>query len=88
MASIHNLGWCPCPHCLIPLDRVANMGMCRDLAQHKTLARIDDVKRRNHVDTAREKIYEDGYVVDSMVVENLLQEESLVLTAVCTFSPP
>jgi hypothetical protein len=64
------------------MDRVANMGMRRDMAQRRTLARIDDVKRRNLVETAREKIYEKGYVVDSKVVEGLLYEDSLVPTAV------
>ncbi|KAF8225724.1 hypothetical protein L208DRAFT_1305175, partial [Tricholoma matsutake] len=82
IASIHNLGQCPCPCCLIPLDHVANMGMHQDMTQRRTLARIDDVKWRNHVETAREKIYEQGYVVDSMAVEDLLQEDSLVPTAV------
>jgi hypothetical protein len=86
ISSIRNLGRCPCPRCLIPLDRVANMGMRRDMAQRRTLARIDDVKRRNRVETAREKIYEKGYVVDSTAVEDLLQGDSLVPTAVCAFS--
>jgi hypothetical protein len=67
------------------MDRVANMGMRRDMAQRRTLARIDDVKRRNLVETAREKIYEKGYVVDSKVVEGLLYEDSLVPTAVWPF---
>jgi len=83
IASIRNLGRCPCPRCLIPLDRVASMGMRRDMIQRRTLARIDNVKRRNRVETAREKIYEKGYVVDSKAVEALLQEDSLVPTAVC-----
>ncbi|KAF8227766.1 hypothetical protein L208DRAFT_1104556, partial [Tricholoma matsutake] len=78
---VHNLGQCPCPHCLIPLDCVANMGMCQDMMQCRTLTWIDDVKQRNHVETAHEKIYEQGYVVDSRAVEDLLQEDSLVPTA-------
>jgi hypothetical protein len=86
IASIRNLGRCPCPRCLIPLDRVSKMGMRRDMTQRRTLARIDDVKRRNCVETAREKIYEQGYVVNSRVVEDLLQGDSLVPTAVCAFS--
>jgi hypothetical protein len=44
------------------------------------------VKQRNHVERAHEKIYEMGDVVDSMVVEDLLQEDSLVPTAVYAFS--
>ncbi|KAF8227180.1 hypothetical protein L208DRAFT_1298201 [Tricholoma matsutake] len=82
IASIHNLGRCPCPCCLIPLDCVSNMGMHQDMTQRRTLARIDDVKWCNRVETAHEKIYEQGYVVDSMAVEDLLQEDSLVPTAV------
>ena len=86
IVSIRNLGRCPCPRCLIPLDHVANMGMRRDMAQRKTLARIDNVKRRNRVEMARKMIYEKGYVVDSRAVEVLLQEDSLVPTAVRAFS--
>src|ERR1700679_3384954 len=59
------------------------MGKHRDMMQRRTLARIDNVKRRNLVKAAREKIYEKNYVVDSKAVERLLQEESLVPTAVC-----
>ena len=45
IASICNLGQCPCPCCLIPLDHVANMGMHQDMAQCRTLARVDNVKQ-------------------------------------------
>jgi hypothetical protein len=38
LASIRNLGCCPCLRCLIPLDRVPNMGMRRDMAQRMSLA--------------------------------------------------
>ena len=82
IASIRNLGHCPCPRCLIPLDRVDHMGMPRDMAQRITLARVDDLSRRNRVATARENIYEKGYAVNSNAVEKLLQAESLVPTAV------
>ena len=53
------------------------------MAQRRTLAGIDNVKWRNCVEMACEKIYEKGYVVDSKVVEALLQEDCLVPTAVC-----
>jgi hypothetical protein len=56
IASIRNLGRCPCPCCLIPLDRIANMGMHQDMAQHGTLARMDDVKCHARIETAREDI--------------------------------
>ena len=41
------------------------------------------MKWRNCVEMAHEKIYEKGYVIDSKVVEALLQEDSLVPTVVC-----
>jgi hypothetical protein len=52
------------------------------MTQCRTLARIDDVKQCNRVEIAHEKIYEQGYVVDGKAVEDLLQEDSLVPTAV------
>ena len=58
------------------------MGMRRDMAQRLSLACIDDVKRRSHVDAAREAIYGKNCTVDSVAVENLLKEDSLVPTAV------
>jgi hypothetical protein len=85
IAGIRNLGHCPCPRCLIPIDRVANMGKPRDMMQRKTLARVDNMTRRNRVASARECIYERNYAVDSAAVQNLLKEDSLVPTAVCIF---
>jgi hypothetical protein len=58
------------------------MGKRRDMTQRETLARVDDVSRRNRVASAREIIYEKNYAVDSDPVENLLKVDSLVPTAV------
>jgi hypothetical protein len=54
------------------------------LTQRETLARhgVDDLSRRNRVAFAREIIYEKKYAVDSNAVENILQVDSLVPTAV------
>jgi hypothetical protein len=82
LAGIRNLGRCPCPRCLIPLDRVHNMGMCEDMAQRKSLARIDDIGRHRRLGAAREAIYIANSAVDGVAVENLLKEDSLVPTAV------
>jgi hypothetical protein len=84
IACIRNLGHCPCPRCLIPLDRVNNMGMRQDMTQRETLARVDDTDRRNRVATAREHIYEKNYLVHGAAVERLLQKDSLVPTTVRT----
>jgi hypothetical protein len=86
IATIRNLGKCPCPHCLIPLNRVHNMGMARDMQQRETMARVDDMRRRNLIDAARRVIYEKNFRVNSTAVENMLQDTSLVPTAVCVHS--
>jgi hypothetical protein len=59
------------------------MGMHRDMAQRMSLARVDDMKRRSRVKATREVIYVKNCTIDSKAVENLLQEDSLVPTAVC-----
>jgi len=82
IASIRNLGSCPCPRCLIPLNRVPNMGKNRDMAQRISLARVDDLHRRGRVKSAREIIYVNNYKTDSKAVEDLLKKDSLVPTAV------
>lgn len=58
------------------------MGKRQDMTQRETLARVDDMSRRNRVDSAREIIYEKNYAVDSNAVENLLKVDSLIPTAV------
>ena len=85
LASIRNLGRCPCPRCLIPLDRVPNMGMRRDMAQRMSLARVDNPERRSRIKAAREIIYVKDYKTDSKVVEDLLRQDSLVPTAVSVY---
>ena len=87
LASIRNLGRCPCPRCLIPMDRVRNMGMPRDMTQRKSksLVRIDNVQRRSRVEAAREAIYVKNSAIDGVAVQNLLKEDSLVPTAVSIF---
>jgi hypothetical protein len=83
IASIRNLGNCPCPRCLIPLNRVHNLGMARDITQRATMTRVDDSQRRSIVFAARRIIYELNLQVNSTAVENLLREISLVPTVVC-----
>jgi hypothetical protein len=82
ISSIRDRGYCPCPRCLIPLERVQNMGMARDMRQRITLARVDDDVRRRKVGVARDIIYGKNYAVDSAPVEAILKEESLVPSSV------
>lgn len=74
----------PCPRCLIPLSRVQNLGTVLDKKHRKTMARVDDDKRRRNITTAREIIYEKNYAVDNEHVEVILKEQSLVPTVVRT----
>ena len=62
------------------------MGMRRDMMQRRTLARADNLDRRQRIAAARTSIYENNYAVDSAAVKNLLQRDSLVPTAVCSLS--
>ena len=82
IASIRNLGSCPCPRCLIPLKRVPNMGKKQDMAQRISRARVDGLERRGRVKAAREIIYAKNLKTDTKAVEDLLQKDSLVPTAV------
>ncbi|KAG2740831.1 hypothetical protein P692DRAFT_20689050, partial [Suillus brevipes Sb2] len=80
IATIRQLGGCPCPRCLIPMGRLHNLGMTRDRQQRVTLAR-SDASRSQLVKTARGFIYEDNYGVDSTAVEDLLKRDSWVPTS-------
>ena len=82
LASIRDKGRCPCPHCLMPLKKVHNLGTTSDMKQRQTLARVDDNSRRNKIKEARTIIYDKIYAVDNEAVENLLKEQSLVATNV------
>jgi hypothetical protein len=82
LASIRQLGICPCPRCLIPLSEVHKLGTKRDIARRVTRARVDDQSRRGKVVAARRLIYQKNYPINSLAVENLLKEQSLVPTDV------
>lgn len=58
------------------------MGQRRDMLQRKTLARVDDAGQRSRVETARNIVYEKNYGITWKAVKDLLQEDSLVPTAV------
>lgn len=82
LASLRDKGCCPCPRCLMPLNKVHNLGTATDMKQRQTLARVDNEDRRNKVQTARSIIYERGYAVKNDASEAILKDESLVATKV------
>ena len=86
IATIRNLGGCPCPRCLIPKVKLQGVATEDDIQQRTDLARRDTIERRDKVASARRLIYEEQYVVDTPQVEALLKPESLVPTVVCILS--
>jgi hypothetical protein len=82
MASIRNLGACPCPRCKVPLSEVALVGKASDRHDRSRLVRVDDHRRKILVSTARRAILERNLAMNSAYVERLLKPESLVPTAV------
>lgn len=81
IATIRQLGGCPCTRCLIPTARLHNLGMSRDRQQRSTMAR-SHASRSHLVATARKFIYEKNYGIDSAAVESLLKPESWVPNSV------
>ena len=81
MASIRNMGTCPCPRCKIPLSNTHLVGSKQDRRDRRRLVRLDDDKRQYAVSAARRAIYESNFAVNSAYVERQLQAESLVPTA-------
>ena len=67
------------------MDRVPNMGMPRDMLQHVSLVRVDDVKWQIRIKAVHEAIYEHNHGVGGAAVEKLLKEDSLVPVAVSVF---
>ncbi|KZT18728.1 hypothetical protein NEOLEDRAFT_1079423, partial [Neolentinus lepideus HHB14362 ss-1] len=78
IATVCDMGQCPCPHCLIHKDHLPDLGSPEDLAVWTEKHQIDNNARHSKVDQARRLVYEDGYVVNSEHVEELLKLESLV----------
>ncbi|TFY53731.1 hypothetical protein EVG20_g9986 [Dentipellis fragilis] len=79
IATIRDMGGCPCPRCLVKKECLGNLGTSKDI-ERIALTRKDDQAFRCKVSDARKLIYKDGYVVNSDAVDKLLKPESLVPT--------
>ena len=82
LASICNLGKCPCPRCTVPMSHVHNLGTSKDARERDTLTRINNNVRQNKVKSTRAHIYKSGLGVTSAAIEDLLKDQSLVPTSV------
>ncbi|KAF4566601.1 hypothetical protein EYR36_012032 [Pleurotus pulmonarius] len=80
LATIRNLGKCPCPCCLITKDDISGLGTKRDNKHRVTLARKDDEQRQSRVSKVRDWIYQAGHIIKSAFSECLLGPRSEVPT--------
>ncbi|KJA19627.1 hypothetical protein HYPSUDRAFT_143405, partial [Hypholoma sublateritium FD-334 SS-4] len=81
LATLRNFGLCPCPRCLVPKDKIPDVGKIYDDRRRQTSHRIDSTARTFDIDTVRKFIYEKGEGVKSAAVERVLRDKSLVPTA-------
>ncbi|KAJ7290637.1 hypothetical protein C8J57DRAFT_1611754 [Mycena rebaudengoi] len=86
LATIRNLGACPCPRCLISKAKLDELGTGNDDRRRERLQREDTPRRQALITRAREFIYSVGKKVRSAAVERLLDAQSLVPT-VNAFTP-
>lgn len=86
IATIRDLGDCPCVRCTIKKSQIREVGTPADMAIRTAQRRLDNEERQRKVDSARRLIYESGYVVNSDKVDKFLKSESLVPTEVCSFT--
>lgn len=82
VATIRDLGQCPCPLCLVTLDQVHLLGQVADERIRTAKARVDSAERISKVTSARKMIYQHGYAASNDRSEYFLKPESLVATEV------
>ncbi|KAI0634460.1 hypothetical protein C8Q77DRAFT_1217600 [Trametes polyzona] len=80
IATVRDKGRCPCPRCLVTFDDIVHLGEESDRNLREDRRRADDQLRMDKVSDARSLIYNDGYVVNSTRVDEILQDQSLVPT--------
>ncbi|KAI9067490.1 hypothetical protein FKP32DRAFT_1673036 [Trametes sanguinea] len=80
LATIRDMGNCPCPRCLIPKNQISALGSRHDMQLRTQSARTDDSSRWYDVAKAHSLIYEKGKGIGSSAVEAILKPRSLVPT--------
>ncbi|KAG8692955.1 hypothetical protein FRC09_010842, partial [Ceratobasidium sp. 395] len=80
LATVRDKGTCPCPRCLVPMDRVHMMGSRSDMRMRSKGLRRDSVKRQKLIQTAQSLVFKQQKAVDNKEVEALLKPNSWVLT--------
>ena len=83
LATIRNLGSFPCPRCLIPKEKIPEVGTKNDDRRRERDQRVANDNLFSDIKLARTWIYNEGLLVKSAAVERLLSPTSLVPTLVC-----
>jgi hypothetical protein len=82
IATIRDFGMYPCPRCLVPKDKIPEIGRDEDRCTRTELGRTDTVERQGRVDQARKNLYDSGYALAGDYVDGMLKDGSLVPTRV------
>lgn len=86
LATIRNLGGCPCPRCELPKDQIPQVGTIPDDNRRVRLKRTNGTQFSRNIQNAREAIYQYGKTIKSKVVEDILFPLSYVPTSVNSIS--
>lgn len=77
---------CPCPRCTISKKEISKLGSSEDRQKRQSSARVDDPRRRDNIVKARHLIYKENARVNSVAVERILKEASLVPNQVSSWT--
>ncbi|EGO24774.1 hypothetical protein SERLADRAFT_370017 [Serpula lacrymans var. lacrymans S7.9] len=77
IATIRDMGNCPCPRCLVPKSEIDKIGQVRDLQSRVAKTRSYAMHK---IKLAREVIYCIGHSITSSTVDDILKNESWVPT--------
>lgn len=87
LATVRNLGACPCPRCLVPKSWLAELGTKQD-RQRRLMTRTNDEDRRSRISRVRDWIYIEGRTLKNKFIELTLGPKSEVPTSVSNFASP
>ncbi|KAJ7191279.1 hypothetical protein GGX14DRAFT_579131 [Mycena pura] len=79
LATVRNMGGCPCPRCFIKKLQIAETGMKRDMQRRQNIRKVDHWWLAQ-IEKARTGIFNRGLGVNSAFVEALLKDNSWVPT--------
>jgi hypothetical protein len=85
IATIKDMGSCPCPRCLTPKSMFTSLGLRQDMKSRLENLRVYVT---TNITRAREYIYRWGNTVDGIKVEEMLGEGSWVPVMVSLDCPP